>query len=90
VAIAELSTTLSVTILLDQSRGFVPPHEIELAQFGDDFVNSKPAQGPRRFFNQRPQFALQPPMVGFGAFAQPPHLVLWHIFDRQVQALAPK
>jgi hypothetical protein len=24
-------------------------------------------------------------MVGFGAFAQPPHLVLWHAFDRKVQ-----
>src|ERR1700722_11480497 len=78
-------TTLSVTVFADEPRRFVPPREIEPPHSGDDFVNSEPARRPRRLVNQRPQFALQRPMVGFGAFAQPPHLVLWHAFDRKVQ-----
>src|SRR5258708_4747316 len=83
--IADASTTLSVTVFADEPRCFVPPRETESAYPGDDFVNSKPARRPRRLVDQRPQFALQRPMVGFGAFAQPPHLFFWHAFDRKVQ-----
>src|SRR5271155_6133099 len=80
--IADASTTLSVTVFADEPRCFVPPREIKPPHSGDDFVYSEPARRPRRLVDQRPQFALQRPMVGFGAFAQPPHLVLWHAFDR--------
>src|ERR1700722_20300498 len=83
--IAVASTTLSVTVFADEPRRFVPPREIKAPHSGDDFVNSEPAQRPRRLVDQRPQFALQRPTVGFGAFAQPPHLVFWHAFDRKVQ-----
>src|SRR5271170_4264505 len=89
-AIADASTTLSVTVFADEPRRFVPPREIEAAHSGDDFVNAKPARRPGRLVDQRPQFALQRPMVGFGAFAQPPQLLLRHAFDRKVQDRAPK
>src|ERR1700722_19468293 len=83
--IADASTTLSVTVFADEPRRFVPPRKIKAPHSGDDFVNSEPAQRPGRLVDQRPQFALQRPVVGFGAFAQPPHLVFWHAFDRKVQ-----
>src|SRR5580693_9313239 len=82
---ADASMTLSVTVFADEPRRFVPPREIKPPHPSDDFVNSKPARRPGRLVDQRPQFALQRPMVGFSAFAQPPHLVLWHAFDRKVQ-----
>ena len=82
---ADASTTLSVTVFADEPRRFVAPPKIKTPHSGDDFVNSKPARRPCRLVDQRPQFALQRPMVGFGAFTQPPYLVLWHAFDRKVQ-----
>src|ERR1700722_9199243 len=88
--IADASTTLSVTVFADEPRRFVPPREIEARDPRDDLVHPKPAWRPRRLVDQRPQFALQRPMVGFGTFAQPPDLVFWHAFDRKIQDRAPK
>jgi hypothetical protein len=83
--IAEASTTLSVTVFADEPRRFVPSREIEARDPGDDFVNPQPTWRRRSLVDQRPQFALQRPMVSFGALAQPPDLVFRHAFDREIQ-----
>src|SRR5580693_878904 len=81
---ADASTTLSVTVFADEPRRFVSPHQTEAAHFRDDLVNRQRAGSSGRFVDQRPQFALQRPVVGLCAFAQAPHLILWHALDRKV------
>ena len=82
---ADASTTLSLTIFADQPSRFVPPRQTEIAHSRDNLVNAKPAsRGFRRMVDQRPQFALQRPVIGLGSLAQALHLLLGHALDRKI------
>ena len=60
-------TTLIVTVFPDEPLSFVSPHKAETVRFRDDFVDRQLARRSRRLVDERPQFALQRPMVGLGA-----------------------